>query len=177
MARFHFSQVAQANPSTIWTACFSHMKWEIWDPDVQALLEVSGGCKDGTTFIFHMKDGGEIPGTLSNVVENKSLTFSGGVFGGLVHCEGTVIMEKQEEKVTRIDYTFAVSGCAGALMSIVLAKMMRDGTEHGLANMVRLSEEAEAKVNLAEASRMWLLGQKGRDNIRASASRNEKPHA
>ena len=49
--------IVKAIPQTIWKTCFSHMKWEMWDPDITGLTEVKGGCEDGTTFIFNMKSG------------------------------------------------------------------------------------------------------------------------
>ena len=55
--RVERTAIAKATPQTIWKTCFSHMKWEVWDPDLNGVTEVKGGCEDGTTFNFDMKSG------------------------------------------------------------------------------------------------------------------------
>ena len=95
-----------ATPETIWKACFSHMKWERWDPDLNAVKKVSGNgdCEEGTTCIFAMADGTDIPITLSNVVMNKSVDFNGGKLGGMVRAEGTVRITPIDSMNSKIDY-------------------------------------------------------------------------
>ncbi len=104
MAPCEVSSTVSATPETIWETCFVPMKWEEWDPDLNEVKEASGGCEDGTTCIFAMKDGNDIPITLSNVVANKSLTFSGGMLGGMIGAEGKVLITPVDAKTSTIDY-------------------------------------------------------------------------
>lgn len=98
------SSTAKATPQTIWVTCFVPMKWEMWDPDVKELRDTSGGCDNGTTTTFVMNDGSSFPMTLSNVVENKSVDFTGCMFGGMLKAEGRVKIEVVDESTSRIDY-------------------------------------------------------------------------
>jgi hypothetical protein len=81
------------------------MKWEQWDPDLTEMKDVSGGCVDGTTFVFAMKNGSDVPITLCDVVENESLTFKGSVAGGMLSCVGTIKISTVDNKTSKIDYT------------------------------------------------------------------------
>jgi Polyketide cyclase / dehydrase and lipid transport len=122
------------------------MKWQDWDVDVKAVEDVQGGgCKEGGTFDFVMKDG-EIRAktTLSNVMENKSLSYSGGFYGGLVRFQGNFRLEPDgPQKKTQITYTFEMKDMLGAIVGMLKSEMIVQGTEKGLENIVRLSEAAE----------------------------------
>lgn len=148
MAPCNYSGTAKATPETIWETCFSHMKWEIWDVDVETVLEPSGGCENGTTFIFDMKSGQKISCVLSGVVKENKLTFSGGMLGGTVKFEGHVTLEPAPNGAageTLIDYTFGMGGFFGPVIGMLGKKAITEGTEKGLENMILLSEEAQAK--------------------------------
>lgn len=144
MAPVNVSDDVVATPSTIWKTCFAPMKWELWDPDLKELTEVSGACVNGTTMNFIMQTGQVVPVTLSNVVQNQSLTFSGKMALGLVKFEGTVVLSSSSESTkTNVDYTFGISGCIGSIISKATWKDIVEGTENGLKNIVKLSEEAQ----------------------------------
>eukprot|EP00956_Cyclotella_meneghiniana_P029940 scaffold74192_cov68-Cyclotella_meneghiniana.AAC.2 len=139
------SATVAATPETIWNTCFVPMKWESWDPDLKELIDVTGGCENGTTCTFVMKDGNNIPTKLSNVEKNESLTFSGAVAGGLLKFEGTVLITPVDASNSKIDYKFGLEGLIGAMMSLFMKKAVVGGTQGGLDNMVKLSEEAQKK--------------------------------
>lgn len=144
MAPVERSAVAEATPETIWKTCFSPMKWEAWDVDVDHLDNVSGECVEGTTFDFVMKEGNlVIPNVLINVEENKKLTFVGKFARGLMKNMGTVTLTPEGSNKTKIDYTFELQGPLGWIFGHVKSEAVVGGTEEGLANMVKLSEEAQ----------------------------------
>ena len=93
-----------------------------------------------------MKEGPleKVPCTLSNVKTNESLTFSGVAMGGLMQFSGTVEITKKGDKESHINYTFEMAGCLGSFFSFLNPKPIVHGTEAGLANMVKLSEEKES---------------------------------
>ena len=121
------------------------MKWEIWDADVEKVLDPSGGCENGTTFVFHMKSGQKINCILTNVIMNEQLTFQGPFLGGAGNFSGTVQLIPEGKDTTKIDYTFGWGGFLAPLLNLVAGKPAKEGTRVGLENMVRLSEEAQAK--------------------------------
>jgi hypothetical protein len=89
-----------------------------------------------------MKDGsGPIPMVLSNIVKNKSLTFSGDFMRAKV--EGIVILTPLDTDKTQIDYTFDIGGLLGLFAKTFKKKAVVGGTELGLANMVRLAEDEQ----------------------------------
>jgi hypothetical protein len=92
-------------------------------------MEVSGVVANGTTFNFNMKDGNIVPCILTNVKENEFITFSGGMFGGLVHPKGTIIMTQEGSNRIKIDYSFGITGCIGNIISLVNKKAVVGGTE------------------------------------------------
>lgn len=143
MAPIRVSARVTATPSTIWEACFAHMKWERWDPDLAEVKDVSGGCENGTKCVFAMKDGNDIPIELSNVKKNESVDFSGGGLGGLLRAEGKVQITPIDDANSKIDYSFEVKGLIGSIFGIIKKKECVEGTEGGLANMVKLSEAAQ----------------------------------
>ena len=145
MSPFNFSDNCKATPATIWDTCFADMKWESWDVDVKEVLEPSGGCENGTTFIFDMKSGQKITCTLSDVVKNESLTFKGPFLGGTGNCTGTIKLIPIDDKTTKIDYTFGFGGLLGPILSFAAKSQASEGTRLGLENMIRMSEEAQGK--------------------------------
>lgn len=143
MAPIRVSATVAATPTTIWEACFAHMKWQIWDPDLAEVKDVSGGCANGTTCTFAMKDGNNIPIKLSNVKKNESVDFAGGMLGGMLRAEGKVLISTVNDTTSKIDYSFELQGLLGSIVSVIKKKECVEGTEGGLANMVKLSEEAQ----------------------------------
>ncbi|KAL7577062.1 hypothetical protein ACA910_006802 [Epithemia clementina (nom. ined.)] len=111
-----FSGTSKASPQVIWDTCFKPMNWESWDIDIKGLLDVSGGCENGTSFKFHMNDDKKIPVVLSNVVEPESLTFAGKFLGGTVGVKGTIKLELQpDDGSTHVTYSFGLTGILGAV--------------------------------------------------------------
>ena len=91
-----------------------------------------------------MKDGsGPIPMTLSNIVKNESLTFSGIFMRSKV--EGTVILTPIASDKTKVDYTFDIGGLLGIFAKTFKRKAVVGGTELGLANMIRLAEDEQKR--------------------------------
>merc|ERR1719296_35077 len=93
---------------------------------------------------FHMKTGSVLLCTLSNVAENKSLTFSGSAVGGLMKFEGIIHLEPtDDDSTTKVKYSFGMSGAVGSVFQYIQSKYVVGGTETGLENIVRMSEEAQ----------------------------------
>jgi hypothetical protein len=93
-----------------------------------------------------MKDGGmKAPVTLRDVVENESVTFEGHMLGGAMGFVGTILLTPQgdDEANTKVDYSFEVKGCIGSIVSLINSKAIVGGTEKGLENIIRLSEETQ----------------------------------
>jgi len=143
MAPCEVSSELIATPETIWETCFAPMTWETWDPDLNKVKDLSGACEEGTTCVFAMADGNDIPITLSNVVKNRSVTFAGGVMGGIVGAVGTVVITPVTSTTSKIDYSFELNGCLGGLFGLLNKKGVVEGTQGGLDNMIKLSEEAQ----------------------------------
>ena len=137
------SETVKATPETIWSSCFEKMKWETWDPDVKELKDVSGGCVNDTSFVFVMNDGTNFPMKLSNVTEFQTLTATGSSAGGLIKASLTVLISPVDAKSSKIDYSFGLTGLVGAMVGFFKKKGVVHGTEAGLANMVKISEEAQ----------------------------------
>ena len=135
----------KATPATIWQTCFADMKWEKWDPDVVCLEDLSGECIDGTTITFVMNAGPvkKIPCSLSYVKENERLRFAGTALWGLMSFDGLVEITAKDETTSNIKYTFDMTGVLGTLVLRLNPAPVVGGTEGGLANMVKLSEEAQ----------------------------------
>jgi len=138
-----FSDEVLAKPETIWKACFDHMKFELWDPDVTELKNVSGPCVDGTKFDFGMNSGSMVPAELSDVKRNECLTFTGKAFAGMLMFKGTIVLSSQNDDRTKIEYTFETTGFIGKLAGSLGKKRIIHGTEEGLANMIKLSKEKQ----------------------------------
>ncbi len=155
MAPVSRSAVCQATPETIWKACFEDMKFENWDPNMMGLSEVNGPCQDGTSFNFDMKSGNlKLPTTLSNTVKNQSLTFSGGLLMNSFKFKGDVVITPQQDdgNKSKIEYTFEVTGALGALANLFINSQNVRGVEDGLANMIKLSEEAQKNQQQGETT-------------------------
>ena len=152
MVEFTAHAVA-ATPETIWRTCIEPMKWESWDPDLREVRDVSGtgSCMEGTTCIFAMKDGQDLPIQLTNVVINESVDFNGSFMNGYLRAEGKVrIMPNVNNadsslsaSTSQIKYSFELLGVVGMLAMLFKKNEVVDGTRVGLDNMVRMSEEAQ----------------------------------
>ena len=148
MAPCKVSANVAATPETIWSTCFDNMKWESWDPDLLEVKDISGNgsCEEGTKCVFAMNDGSNFPITLSNVEKNKSVDFKGGILGGFVKAEGKVRIEPVNDTTTKIDYSFELQGIAGTFITMIKRKEVVGGTQGGLDNMVKMSEEAQKQT-------------------------------
>mmetsp|Transcript_5907 Transcript_5907/g.10152 ORF Transcript_5907/g.10152 Transcript_5907/m.10152 type:complete len:113 (+) Transcript_5907:247-585(+) len=103
----------------------------------------AGGCEEGATCIFAMNDGSNIPIILSNVEKNKNVDFKGCVFGGIVRAEGKVMISPVDSSTSKIDYSFEMKGFVGSIVAKLKKKEVVEGTQGGLDNMVKMSEEAQ----------------------------------
>ena len=119
------------------------MQWETWDPDLKEVKDSSGGCEDGTTCVFAMNDGSNFPITLSNVKKNESVDFKGNLFMGTIRAEGKVRIAPVDSSTSKINYSFELLGFVGSLVSMVKKKEVLEGTQGGLDNMKKMSEEAQ----------------------------------
>merc|ERR1719157_35716 len=148
--------IAKASPSTIWKACFQSMKWEIWDPDVKCLKDVTldetgNGVYNGNTMTFVMNNGMKLKTTISSVKEYQCFVFSGSVFFGCLGFEGRIELKGpagendpgNSAASTCVKYSFGMNGLLGGIAGRYNSKMIEEGTEQGLANIIRISEEAE----------------------------------
>ncbi|KAL1512382.1 hypothetical protein AB1Y20_005640 [Prymnesium parvum] len=131
----------------VWAACFSHMHWERWDPDISGLADLRGGLEDGSTFSFVMKKGPvrRIPCVLSRVKEPEGFSFGGRAAGGLFQFCGTILLSEESPHTTQIKYSFSMSGCLGSLASKLDPTAVIGGVEQGLANMKSLAEASPSK--------------------------------
>ncbi len=145
MAPVERSATVKATPETIWKTCFEDMKWEKWDPDLVELKDTEDGCKEGATCTFSMKNGMDVPAVLSNVKENESITFTVTGLKGMLKGQGSIVISPIDDgSSSKVDYTFELSGAVGSFIDFVHHKGTIDGTEHGLENIVKLSEEAQS---------------------------------
>lgn len=90
------------------------------------------------------KDQAKYPTTLSNVEKNKSLTFTSSVFG--IKAGGTILLTPDGADKTKVDYSFGFQGFLGAVVRAFNDESVVEGTELGLANIIRISEEAQKKA-------------------------------
>jgi hypothetical protein len=60
--------------------------------NLREVCDVSGDgwCREGTTCIFAMNDGQDLPIILTNVIINESVDFNGSFLNGLICAEGKV---------------------------------------------------------------------------------------
>ena len=137
------SAIVEAAPSTVWKACFEGFRWERWDRNIRSLKDVSGACEDGTTFTLEQKDGRHFRFALSNVVRNACLTFSGAAVGGTVRAEGRITITPIDNFQTKIEYSFEMSGVGGYFVALFRKRDIVEGTESGIVNMTKLSEEMQ----------------------------------
>jgi hypothetical protein len=146
MAPYVRESLVKATPATIWKTCFTPMKWESWDPDVEALEDVSGDCVNGTTFIFIMKEGSmkKIPVSLSDVKEKESVRFSGVVLGGMMKFDGLIEITtaKDDANASNVKYSFDMFGPLGSMVNWLNPAPVTEGVEKGLENIKKLSEGA-----------------------------------
>ena len=122
------------------------MKWEMWDPDVEALEEVSGGCVDGTSFVFVMREGPikKIPVSLSDVKENESVRFTGEAVGGMMKFDGfiEIAASPEDDGASNVQYSFDMFGPLGSFINFINPKPVTGGVEKSLDNIKNLSEAA-----------------------------------
>lgn len=62
---------------------------------------------------------------------------------GQVRRERVISKDPNEEAISRIDYTFRLHGMLGGAVNLFQRDEVVHGTQGGLDNMVRLSEEAQ----------------------------------
>lgn len=133
----------RASSEKVWKRCLEDpARWTDWDEDIKSVTSVSGRCENGTTLTFEMKDGGKFPVEISNVVRNSRMTFSGSFFCGLAHFQGDVELQGGGADSCTIFYSFEMGGIVGSLFASISKKAIIEGTEKGLENMVKLSEDA-----------------------------------
>merc|ERR1719445_317970 len=152
------SAIVKSSPSKIWKTCFADMKWEQWDPDLEGLQDVvhpNGKLATGTTFTFVMKDGVKMPVKLTEVTDEKSFTLGGAMFYGMMKphmqielldnpdsvAQNTSSEEHQES--TLVKYTFGLCGMLGSVFGWRNMKAIIEGTEKGLENIKKMSEESK----------------------------------
>mmetsp|Transcript_19327 Transcript_19327/g.56423 ORF Transcript_19327/g.56423 Transcript_19327/m.56423 type:complete len:99 (-) Transcript_19327:165-461(-) len=96
-----------------------------------------------------MKDGGmNCPTLCTDVVENEKFTFSGGFAKGLIKYCGRIVLTPKEGSAedapqTHISYSFEMKGFMGTIVAALNSKAVVGGTEKGLENIVKLSEDAQ----------------------------------
>eukprot|EP00984_Skeletonema_dohrnii_P035357 scaffold35011_cov178-Skeletonema_dohrnii-CCMP3373.AAC.1 len=66
-----------------------------------------------------------------------------GGLGGLLKADGKVLISAVDDATSKIDYSFELKGLLGSIVAIIKKKECVEGTEGGLANMVKLSEAAQ----------------------------------
>mmetsp|Transcript_29645 Transcript_29645/g.85279 ORF Transcript_29645/g.85279 Transcript_29645/m.85279 type:complete len:145 (+) Transcript_29645:126-560(+) len=133
-----------ASPSTIWAACFEPMKWELWDPDVSHLEDISGDLVAGTSLVFVMKDGPipKIPVVLKEVEKNRRIQYEGSVWKGTMKFFSTIEITEVNKTTCNVRYSFDMHGIVGSTINWLNPKPVSDGVDKGIENIKRLSEEA-----------------------------------
>merc|ERR1711977_398908 len=89
------------------------------------------------TFVM-AKDGQKFNVEISNVIRNSRATFSGSFCCGLAGFRGDIELQGGAGSCA-IFYSFEMSGILGSLFGNIAKKEVTEGTEKGLANMVRLA--------------------------------------
>mmetsp|Transcript_4184 Transcript_4184/g.9107 ORF Transcript_4184/g.9107 Transcript_4184/m.9107 type:complete len:187 (+) Transcript_4184:155-715(+) len=158
-----------ATPKIIWETCFAPMKWELWDPDMEKMVNVNGdGVNDGTEVKFYMKDGKKIKISLANCIKYQSVYFSG-KYGTCMPATSKIQIipiEDSEKIQTEIVYSFELNGCVGSCVTAMYEPMLVNGTEVGLCNIKKLSEKAQK-----ESLKTTENGAKGQQQRRTSSSK------
>jgi len=109
------------------------------------LKEDFTSCTDGATCTFVMKDSNIKAPVKLSVVPEESLIFSGSMLGGLAKFTGDIKLTSVGVESTKINYSFEMKGFVGMLLNTFKSKEIVGGTEKGLENIVKLSEEAQKK--------------------------------
>ena len=125
------------------------MKFDVWDPDVLRMEDIdeTTGLAEGAKATFVMKKesgGGKLPIVCVDVVENERFTFKGSAAGGLMKFTGTIVLDEKGPNETLVQYNFGMKGLLGTLFSTFNSKAVVGGTEHGLKNIIELSEKARS---------------------------------
>ena len=140
------SATVLATPETIWAAVCTPLDFSAWDPDCAGMKNLSGPLANGATGAMVMR--GAAPDfaiRFYDVVENESMSFDGAMLGGSVKANVDIRMTPIDAESTKLEYAFEMQGLLGPLVAWLKPKQCIEGTEHGLANMKRLSEEAQAR--------------------------------
>ncbi|KNC72129.1 hypothetical protein SARC_15323 [Sphaeroforma arctica JP610] len=140
--------LVHARPCTIWNTNFAGMKWDKWDPDVEAVEDVKGDMENGSSLVFVMNDNsGKYKTILSDVVKNERFTFSGSLMGGLLVFKGTFVLTPEGDDKTNVEYSFSMYGLLGGPVGFLKSKAIEGGCEGGLKNVKEFSEAAEAAMS------------------------------
>lgn len=129
--------IVEAPASIVWGVFSDVDKWSIWDTG----LETSSGefVKGGRV---NMTMGGiTISGRFEEVIENKTFTMKGSLLVGLLTFRMKQTLTPQQGE-TKLEYEYGIYGLLGNLLWKAQSTSMVQGTEKGLANIKRLSEEA-----------------------------------
>lgn len=132
----------KATSSTIWKTCFAHMKWEIWDPRIEKVIDTDGTLADKSTCTFLMKNEKKIVIKIL-ISENKIIEYEGKM--ALGKFVGTILMSDKKDSTTEMEYSFLFEGCFGSLAQRVGGSV--EDMERGLENIINLSEEAQMSLN------------------------------
>ena len=147
MAPFVCSSSVLASPSTIWSRCLAPMTFEEWDDDVTSLEGIEKGLVQGGSYTFLMKTTSlrRIPIVVTSVIENERMAYTGTALLGLIRFKGLIEISSTSKApdVSQIKYTFDMYGALGAIIYYFQPHPAVHGTKTGLANLVRLSEEAQ----------------------------------
>lgn len=139
------TRICNATPETIWAACFTDVKWELFGAGVAETIDVSGPCAADTTFVLVMEDGSKLHCQFTNVVQHELVEYEGRAWGGLFKVTGayalTWVLVEGKTK-TEVESTCHVTGCLGCLVSLFQAKKLAAAVEEDTVNIVKLSEEA-----------------------------------
>jgi len=122
------------------------MKWESWDPDLKCLEKAPNSPIDGSTFTFVMKTGKRIKATLE-ATENERLGYLASFWGSSGKLECEILLVEKERGMTEIQYSFGLLGCVGSLWRSVISKTITIGVEKGLANIIKISEDAQKAIS------------------------------
>ena len=108
---------------------------------------MSGPLQVGTTFTFMLKNGSSFESRILDVLEEesrKSLIFSSSLLCGAIELRGEIEMTEENMR-TNIQYAFSTHGCCAGFVSLNsnVQREIANGVRVGLANIIRISEEAE----------------------------------
>ncbi|CAK9008754.1 unnamed protein product [Durusdinium trenchii] len=132
-----------ASPETIWTYLGQLERWPEWDADIKSISDVQGGLVEGGSFMLHM-EGVSVPITIKDLKEQQGFRWVGLAMCGCLTCEGVFQLQVLGNQRTNLEYSFGLGSCLGCVLSTVKRKEIVTGTEVGLANIKKFTEEIEA---------------------------------